>query len=77
MSDVSFDPATVTITVGDRVRWRNQGIIQHTATGSFWDTGAIESGAKSSAFTFGQAGTFHYVCVFHSSQTGTIVVQEP
>ncbi|MFQ5968315.1 MAG: plastocyanin/azurin family copper-binding protein [Acidimicrobiia bacterium] len=77
ISDLSFEPPSITITVGDSVRWKNGGIIQHTATGSFWDTGAIDSGASSSSVTFSAAGEFGYVCSFHSGQTGTIVVQNP
>jgi plastocyanin len=72
----AFDPATVTIQVGDTVTWTNQDAIAHTATagdGSF-DTGNIGPSTTASA-TFDTAGTFAYHCSIHRTMTGTVVVE--
>ena len=72
----AFDPATVTIQVGDTVTWTNQDSAAHTATagdGSF-DTGSIANGG-SQTVTFDTAGTYAYICSFHPQMTGSVVVE--
>src|SRR5688572_6919406 len=72
----AFDPATVTIQVGDSVTWTNEDSAPHTATagdGSF-DTGQLAQG-DSEAVTFDTAGTFAYVCSIHPQMTGSVVVE--
>jgi len=72
----AFDPATVTIQVGDSVTWTNEDSVAHTATagdGSF-DTGSIANGA-SDTVTFDSAGTFAYICSIHPQMTGSVVVE--
>ena len=72
----AFAPASLTVTVGDTVTWKNGDSVGHTATagdGSF-DTGTIAGGASASV-TFSKAGTFAYACKIHPAMTGTIVVQ--
>jgi plastocyanin len=71
----AFDPASVTVQVGDSVTWTNQDSTAHTATaaGAF-DTGNIASGA-SATVTFDTAGTFAYACSIHPTMTATVVVQ--
>lgn len=72
----AFDPASITVRVGDSVTWRNEDSAPHTATaddGSF-DTGNLGDGASASV-TFQQAGTFGYLCTIHPSMRGTVVVQ--
>ena len=72
----AFDPATVTIQVGDSVTWTNADSVAHTATagdGSF-DTGSIANG-DSETVTFDTAGTFAYICSIHPQMTGSVVVE--
>lgn len=76
IEDFSFSPATITIDVGDRVRWTNRDNVEHTATarnGSF-DTGLLANG-ESRTVRFTTAGRYRYICTPHPSMTGTIVVQ--
>ena len=76
IANFAFDPATVTIQVGDVVTWTNQDSVAHTATaddGSF-DTGQLANGAFETV-PFNTAGTFAYVCSIHAQMTGTIVVE--
>jgi len=77
---MDFDPNSLTINVGDTVTWSNNDGIAHTATSTSgpvsFDSGNIASGANW-AFTFTEAGTYDYVCEYHSSMTATITVVEP
>ncbi|MDQ3881118.1 MAG: cupredoxin domain-containing protein, partial [Chloroflexota bacterium] len=59
--DDAFQPASVTISVGDTVTWVNTGDHPHTVTaddGSF-DSGELDTGGTFS-HTFTSAGTFGY-----------------
>jgi plastocyanin len=76
IANFAFDPATVTVNVGDSVTWTNDDGTAHTATagdGSF-DTGNI-GGGQSATVTFDTAGTFAYVCSIHPQMAGTVVVE--
>jgi plastocyanin len=72
--DNAFKPATVTIAKGTRVRWVNRGTRTHstTSTKGLWNV-TLAPG-ESFGRRFRKAGTFTYLCVFHSGMTGTIVV---
>ncbi len=72
-----FEPATITINVGDTVTWRNTDDVPHTSTSEdeVWDSGALAAGEEFS-FTFEEAGTYPYFCEFHPGMEGTVVVQE-
>jgi plastocyanin len=76
IANFAFDPATVTVNVGDSVTWNNQDGTAHTATAgdASFDTGNIAAGG-SATITFDTAGTFAYVCSIHPQMAGTVVVQ--
>jgi plastocyanin len=79
MRDFEFAPATVRVSVGDRVTWVNEGPNEpHNATaddGSF-ATGDLAVGETASE-TFDRAGTFRYTCTLHPSQMrGKVVVAQ-
>ncbi|MBI2038051.1 MAG: cupredoxin family copper-binding protein [Candidatus Magasanikbacteria bacterium] len=72
----SFQPNSITISVGDTITWTNNDGAPHTVTageGSF-DSGALSSGRTFSK-TFTTAGTYSYVCNFHGSMHGTVIVK--
>jgi LPXTG-motif cell wall-anchored protein len=73
--DNFFDPASLTIAVGDSVTWTNDGKVAHTVTanGGSFDSGNLNPG-HSFTHTFSQAGTFRYFCQYHAGMTGTIKV---
>ena len=76
ISDFAFSPRTVTINVGDRVRWTNNDAVAHTATatsGAF-DTGDLGQG-QSASVRFTIPGTYRYICTPHPTMTGTIRVR--
>ena len=71
----SYSPNPATVKVGQKVSWKNADSIAHTATGSGFDTGAINPGQTSQAITFSTAGSLDYRCSFHPSMVGTLMVQ--
>ena len=73
----SFQPSTLTIAAGDIVVWVNKDVIPHTATSKktgIFDSGTLASGA-SWKHSFKTGGSFGYVCQFHPTMKGTIVVK--
>jgi plastocyanin len=71
----SFNPATLSITVGDSVTWTNTDPVAHTITSdtSIWNSGPLsQSGTFQHTFT--QPGIFLYFCSIHSTMRGTILV---
>jgi LPXTG-motif cell wall-anchored protein len=78
--EFAYQPATVTINVGDTVLWTNNGAQPHTSSsdpGSLEtrDSGIMNPGASFS-HTFDQTGSFPYHCNVHPTQMfGTVVVQ--
>jgi plastocyanin len=73
---LQFQPATVTVQVGDTVTWSNEDGVPHTATADddSFDTGSI-SGGSSASQTFDTAGSVPYHCEVHPTMTGTVVVE--
>jgi plastocyanin len=79
-----FDPARVTINVGEKVTWRNEGILHNVK----FDDGSFEEPAEPSSLPwtaerrFDQAGQFRYYCEAHGGpngvgMAGTVVVVAP
>lgn len=75
IENMKFSPSTITVTVNTTVTWINKDGMAHTVTTDtdLFDSGSIADG-KSYEHTFSTAGTYSYKCSFHSSMTGTVVV---
>ena len=76
MQNISYQPATVTISVGDSVAWHNLDTVPHTVTaddGSSDSMNVAPGTSYSRAFT--QPGNFTYHCNIHSNMHGTVMVQ--
>jgi plastocyanin len=75
ISNFSFQPQSLQVTVGTTITWTNNDTTSHTVTS---DTGVFDSGTLAPGstfkFTFTQAGTFAYHCNIHSTMKGTITV---
>jgi plastocyanin len=73
---MSFSPSTVSVSVGQQVRWHNSDSIAHTATqnGGAFDTGFISPGQTSAPITLSTPGAIGYHCAIHPSMTGTLTV---
>ena len=72
----AFDPLFLTIPVGASVTWKNNDAATHTVTSStsIFDSGDLTQG-KSYTQKFTIAGTYPYICIYHSNMKATIVVQ--
>ncbi|MFN2503312.1 MAG: plastocyanin/azurin family copper-binding protein [Acidimicrobiales bacterium] len=70
MVDFAYSPASITVNVGDRVTWTNNGFESHTVTAvdNFTrppgDSGSIPRGGQYS-FTFNTVGRWEYFCQIH------------
>jgi plastocyanin len=74
-SAFAFNPKTITVHVGDTVRWNNKSSASegHTVTGDGLDSGTLHQGDHYS-FKFSKAGSYSYICAFHSNMKGTVKV---
>lgn len=74
--DYAFSPTRITVPVGTKVTFVNNGRQIHNASSSDaggWDTGMLASG-KSATVTFNRPGTYSYACLPHSFMIGQIIV---
>lgn len=70
-----FKPASLTIATGDTVVWVNKDIVEHTTTaeGTF-DSKMIAAG-KSWKQSFKTKASYDYLCKYHPTMKGTLVVK--
>jgi len=74
MRNMQFYPRTLKIKKGDVVEWKNHDVVPHTATSASFDSGSMNPGTTW-RHTFTKAGQFAYVCTFHPTMTGVVVVK--
>lgn len=75
IENMQFVPAVLTVHAGDRIVWRNQDLVPHTATAAgVFDSGVIAPG-KSAASVAGKPGRHGYVCTLHPGMKGEVVIQ--
>jgi plastocyanin len=74
---IAFEPAEVTVGVGDTVTWTNNDSVGHDVTADSFSSGDPGGMAPGDTFehTFEEAGTFDYVCTVHPGMEGTVVVE--
>ena len=73
IKSMTFDPADLTVAVGDTVTFTNMDSAPHTGSakdGSF-ETGKLSKG-KSATVTIGAAGDHAYFCKIHTNMKGVI-----
>jgi plastocyanin len=76
VANYSFNPNSITVTVGTRVVWINQDMADHTVTSDtpgIFDQDLPAGGTTSITFTI--AGTYYYHCSFHPEMLGTVIVK--
>jgi plastocyanin len=74
MRNTQFYPRALKIRKGDVVEWKNDDLVPHTATSASFDSGSMNPGTAW-RHTFTKAGQFAYVCTFHPTMTGVVVVK--
>ena len=78
-----FQPANVTVEVGDTVRWEfDQALVAHTvkSQGTNWAQPINEQRGPNGApinRTFTAPGTYNFLCDIHAGMTGSVTVQAP
>jgi len=74
--DFEYEPKTVSVTTGSRITWENEDAANHTVTFEKepGDLGNVDPRKKLKS-SFESAGRFAYVCQYHPSMKGTVVVQ--
>ncbi len=70
----TFQPAEITIQKGETVTWINQDSVDHTVTGTSFDSGLLSKG-KVFKQTLNETGTFDYHCTSHPSMKGKVIVK--
>lgn len=75
INNFAFNPASVTISTGDTVRWTNKDSATHTVKGSSFESGSIAQG-NTYEFMFTGPGVYDYTCSIHPSMKGTVTVVE-
>lgn len=77
IQNFAFNPANLSVKVGDDVKWRNDDSMVHRIDG------ITDASMKSSdldrgdtyQFTFDQTGTLEYICGIHTYMKGSVVVR--
>jgi plastocyanin len=69
---LTFEPASVTVKVGDIVGFTNGGMAPHNVTFSAGLASPTMSGGDSFLVKVTRPGTYKYVCTFHPGMEGTI-----
>jgi len=74
--NMSFEPASVTVRLGQSVAFRNMDSVTHDIDqdAGRWDAGEIEPGAIGPSVRMTAAGPQPYHCVIHPSMVGSITV---
>jgi plastocyanin len=73
MTGFAFDPAEITVRVGDSVTWTNHDSEPHAVQGGPMNSPDIAPGATFS-HTFSEAGDVSYLCRIHTYMTGVVHV---
>jgi plastocyanin len=78
ITDFQFTPNTITINIGDTVKWINNGSSPHTTTSNsgVWNSGNLAPGSSFSRI-FSIGGSYSYHCNIHPSMTAKIIVRSP
>lgn len=74
INNLTFDPANVSISVGDTVVWKNVDKVEHQIKIAEAESTILTEG-KIFSHTFNTAGTFNYTCTIHPSMKGTVIVK--
>lgn len=75
MRGMVFDPPSLTLASGDRVTWRNEDIVAHTATAAGrFDSGEVAPGS-SYTVTIKERGEVRYACKLHPTMLAALDVK--
>jgi len=75
--ELKFQPAVLTVKVGDTVEWKNDDIVPHTATSTKpkkFDSGILPVGS-SWKYVVTKRGTYLYDCTLHPNMKAELIVR--
>lgn len=77
IKNFAYVAPTLTVKTGDTVAFVNDDSTPHTVTASdkSFDSGNMDQNA-SWKYTFAKAGTYAYICTYHTYMKGTVVVKD-
>lgn len=77
MKNFAFDPAAITVRVGQTLVWTNADVVPHTATADqkAWDSGQMAPGRRFTV-TATKPGTYEYTCSNHPFMHAKVIVTE-
>lgn len=73
IQDFDYRPTTLTVDVGDTVRWTNLDFTAHNVVGDGFVSANLANG-RTFEHTFTTPGTFDYFCSIHPFMTGAVTV---
>lgn len=73
IEDNTFNPELVEVSTAGTVRWTNMDSVDHTVTGSNFNSSLIHKG-QSYEYRFNTPGSYDYQCSIHPSMKGTVKV---
>jgi plastocyanin len=72
---MSFIPASLEVKAGDKIVWKNEDVVPHRVFAKkAFDSSSIDAQATWTWVAW-QKGTFSYVCNFHPTMGGQLVVK--
>lgn len=74
IENMRFSPAELTVKRGTHIVWKNLDLFPHTATAKTFDSGSINANA-SWTYAADEPGDFQYICAFHPTMKGRLIVQ--
>ncbi len=75
LQNLQYNPATLTVNVGDSVTWTNNDTVTHSVTGGPLNSPDLNPGATYSV-AFSSPITIDYHCRFHPDMVGRLIVQD-
>ena len=76
ISGFAYQPSSITINKGDTVVWTNNDSVSHNVVSpdDLINSPTLGPG-QSFSYKFISAGTYSYLCTFHGSMNGTVIVK--
>lgn len=71
--DYKYIPDSLTVNVGQTVRWTNYDTVLHDVVGSGIESEYLKQG-ETFTYTFEQEGTYDYICTIHPWMEGEVIV---
>jgi len=72
--DYKYIPESLTVNVGQTVRWTNYDTVLHDVVGSGIESEYLKQG-ETFTYTFEQEGTYEYICTIHPWMEGKVIAE--